>query len=78
MFSMGSDSSEYGGGRLGIRDPEVRVSLLRQIAAQTHLFVMEDSLRALRPARVVFPIQVAALSILSGRACGWQTNTYPW
>ena len=55
MFSMGSDSSEYGGG-LGIRDPEVRVSLLRQIAAQTHLFVMEDSLRALRPARVMSPI----------------------
>ena len=75
MFSMGSDSGEYGG-RLGIRAPEVRVSPLRQIAVQTRLSVMEDSLRAPRPARVMFPIYAAALSILSGRACLWQTNTH--
>ena len=77
MFSTGSASGEYGGG-LGIRDPEVGVSLLRQIAAQTRLSVVEDSLRALRPARLMFPIYAAALSILSGRACLWQTNTHLW
>ena len=65
-------------GGLGIRAPEVRVSPLRQIAVQTRLSVMEDSLRAPRPTRVMFPIYAAALSILSGRACLWQTDAHLW